>query len=266
VSKPRKLDRFERVSCSWVDSLTDRSPHSFRVNSVFAALPTCAISGAFPKPRVSPAYSQDYLSIAPLIAEPLDFTLLAITFDLLFSSCQAVAVSRRFGKTVVPEPSVNVSRTGTRNRVRSRPQVFPNPEMSNPGFFWGNFLGKWSPVWTLRLVHVRTCSLPPPPIGGEGVWEGMWGYVRTMWEGCGNPCAKYPGLHFRTAIQSQVYVRRGTPPCGNHVRTSETEVVSTCFSPPERSGRSGARGVHRGRCGSFRARTGVSSPLRGGVC
>jgi hypothetical protein len=37
---------------------------------------------------------------------------------------------------------LNVSRTGTRNRVRSRLSVFPNPGKLNPGFFLGKFSAK----------------------------------------------------------------------------------------------------------------------------
>jgi hypothetical protein len=97
--------------------------------------------------RIASASTAQYSATS---APSLYFTLLRVACALLYSSCQAVAVSRRFGKSVVPEPSVNVSRTGTRNRVRSRLEVFPKPKKLNPGFFWGNFPTKRSPVSAQR--------------------------------------------------------------------------------------------------------------------
>jgi hypothetical protein len=108
-----------------------------------------------------------------LIAEPLYFTLLDVACALRFSSCRAVAVSPDFGNTVVPEPSVNVSRTGTRRRLRSRSGVFPQVEKLNP--FFQLFLGK-SPHFFWK--HLENWGRPPAT--GEDGGGGMWGF----------PCAR----------------------------------------------------------------------------
>src|SRR5580693_2506592 len=101
-----------------------------------------AISGGFQKPHVLAAYSPVERSIASLVIECLYFTLLRVACAILSSSCQAVAVSRAFWKSEVPSIPVNVSRTGTRRRLRSRSGVFPNPEKLNPRFFLGKFSAK----------------------------------------------------------------------------------------------------------------------------
>src|SRR5580704_998470 len=96
-----------------------------------------AISGGFQKPHVFAAYSPVERSIASLVIECLYFTLLRVACSILSSSCQAVAVSRAFWKSEVPSIPVNVSRTGTRSRLRSRSGVFPSPKKLNPRFFFG---------------------------------------------------------------------------------------------------------------------------------
>ena len=69
------------------------------------------------------------------------FTLLALTSLLLYSFGCPLAVSRGFGFPEAQSIPVNVSRTGTRDRLRSRLPVFPSAKTANPDFF-GEIFGE----------------------------------------------------------------------------------------------------------------------------